>query len=235
MVAMIAARETEADALLVSAPATYGPSVLPDGRKNQNFGLNRSEFLPIAGAVRIPTVMFLFKDDPFESSGRAEHLTQSLDRKGIAHLIIDRPAGFGGHFAGWQPIFDYAFGKCIARFLDAPAKFACEPEPLGQDDMRAIIHVDQVPKEAAKELGDTADLAGSRYVRYSRPLAEAEFTSAAKIRLIEAVKERTPAVTVKNKLLCVETTCNRYFRWKDGSLLEFDAKSGNLAALWIKQ
>jgi hypothetical protein len=46
---------------------------------------------------------------------------------------------------------------------------------------------------------------------------------------------KTETVTFRKDLHCVGSQCSKLIKWSEGQLLEFEAKSGKLAAWWVEQ
>lgn len=46
------------------------------------------------------TMVAFFANDPYDTGGRGVRAEEILTRLGLPHLVMDRPAGFGGHGAG---------------------------------------------------------------------------------------------------------------------------------------
>ena len=86
--------------------------------------------LPRAAAVSSAGAVFgQFEHDPYRGpdlAGRAELVRSTLRPAVAGLLLIDRPAGFDGHFSGETADFAIKFGDCIFRFaIGQPA--SCGP------------------------------------------------------------------------------------------------------------
>jgi hypothetical protein len=78
-------------------------------------------------------VAIFFDQDSYEPADRGTSAAATLSRHGVANLVIDHPAGFQGHGAGWLPAFDFVYRECIVTFLLAPKTSQCKPPPLAKD------------------------------------------------------------------------------------------------------
>ena len=105
-----------ADASIASVPACCGPRVW-DGLPNYQFLKNRSELVPVLGALKTPTIVIFFDgDDDFDPGGRGEVAKTALAANGIPHYVIDEPEGLSGHSAAWTREFYERFGGCVIDF-----------------------------------------------------------------------------------------------------------------------
>ena len=59
---------------------------------------------------------------------------RAFEHNGVPHRIVDHPAAFNGHFAGWLPLYDYEFGRCIVSFMKNPKTGACTLSALSSGD-----------------------------------------------------------------------------------------------------
>jgi pimeloyl-ACP methyl ester carboxylesterase len=118
-ISLIAAGRSDAvDAVIGTAPAAYGSSQSnPAG-----YGLNASRLYDLLGAVphaRVP--LFFFEGDIFDPGGRAPIADEILRARGLAHLIVDRPAGLATHWASISTAFAAQFAHCLVSFAAAGA------------------------------------------------------------------------------------------------------------------
>jgi pimeloyl-ACP methyl ester carboxylesterase len=113
-ISLIAAgRSDAADAVIATAPAAYG-----SGQSNPfGYGLNATRLYDLLGAVRHARVaLFFFDGDIFDPGGRAPIADEILRTRGLAHLVVDRPAGLTTHWASISPAFAAQFGPCLVAF-----------------------------------------------------------------------------------------------------------------------
>jgi pimeloyl-ACP methyl ester carboxylesterase len=113
-ISLIAAGRSDAvDAVIATAPAAYGSAQSnPFG-----YGLNATRLYDLLGAVRHARVaLFFFDGDIFDPGGRAPIADEILRTRGLAHLVIDRPAGLPTHWASISPAFAAQFGPCLVAF-----------------------------------------------------------------------------------------------------------------------
>lgn len=113
-ISLIAAGQSDAvDAVIATAPAAYGSSLSnPAG-----YGLNATRLYDLLGAVRRARVaLFFFEGDIFDPGGRAPTADEILRARGLAHLIVDRPAGLPTHWASIGTAFTVQFAQCLVAF-----------------------------------------------------------------------------------------------------------------------
>ena len=260
-VAMVAAQDPQcaADALLLSAPNTFGPrlsqiagkqeehirggysrrpSEKKTARLNPNFSKVLTEFGPALNGVKTPTVLILPDDtdwDP-DPGARGEIAKKHFTDVNVPHLIIAKPPGFSGHLAAWLPVFDYGYGKCVQSFLENPRSGACRAVPLTRFDFRSIVSISQMAA-LDKRLVSADTLAGKKFAAYTMSdLANKyyRYTAPGKRMVTEGGGERPQDVTFHDGLHCADKTCSRLVRWSDGYILEFDPKTGDLDAWWVE-
>ncbi len=240
--ALLAARDgAPVDALLVSAPNTFGPRISPTtGRPNSDFRLVITEFGPVLGKIDIPTVLILPDDNVYDPdpAARGEIAEKLFVQSSVTHIVIAKPPGFFGHYAGWLPFFDYAYGACIRAFLAGPAAAApCAPPPLADDDFRSIIATDQVADVDQKRISSAAPLVGRKFAAYTlQDMDNKHFDYVATGERVTMLSqdERRERVTFQNGLQCIGKTCSLLLRWSESEILEFDPKSGAIKAWWIE-
>jgi pimeloyl-ACP methyl ester carboxylesterase len=138
-ISLIAAGRSDAvDAVIATAPAAYGSA-----ESNPfAYGLNATRLYDLLGAVRHARVaLFFFDGDIFDPGGRAPIADEILRTRGLAHLVIDRPAGLTTHWASISPAFASQFGPCLVAFAaDEPGSGA-----LNCRDLEAAAQRTQVP------------------------------------------------------------------------------------------
>src|ERR1700693_455477 len=137
-ISLIAAGRSDAvDAVIGTAPAAYGSSQSnPAG-----YGLNASRLYDLLGAVRHARVaLFFFEGDIFDPGDRAPIADEILRTRGLAHLIVDRPAGLPTHWASISPAFAAQFGPCLVAFAaDGAARGALECHDLIAEAQRPTL------------------------------------------------------------------------------------------------
>jgi hypothetical protein len=97
------------DAVIALSPGSYGVA----------FSAEFSRSLHQAAAPSARVVFAQFEHDPYagpDLAGRAELVRRTLQPAVAGLLLIDRPAGFDGHFSGETADFAIKFGDCIYRF-----------------------------------------------------------------------------------------------------------------------
>jgi hypothetical protein len=97
------------DAVIALSPGSYGVA----------FSAEFSRSLHQAAAPSARVVFAQFEHDPYagpDLAGRAELVRRTRQPAVAVLLLIDRPAGFDGHFGGETGDFAIKFGDCIYRF-----------------------------------------------------------------------------------------------------------------------
>jgi pimeloyl-ACP methyl ester carboxylesterase len=111
---LIAAARSEAvDAVIGTAPAAYGSTYSnPTG-----YELNATKLYELLATVRHARVaLFFFEGDVFDPGGRGLASDKILSTRGLAHLVIDRPAGLSTHWASADPAFATQYSTCLLAF-----------------------------------------------------------------------------------------------------------------------
>lgn len=230
-----------ADVLWLIVPNIYGPKVFDTGEKNSLFKLNYTKFAALVPGLATPSVLNTFDGDRWEPGNRAELIRKHFAAVGVPSLVIDQPQGFSGHFAGWLPIYDYAYGACIEHFLDKPGAETCTPPALSNDDFRSIFRIGQVANADRKRVtfGDT--LSGHDFVVFNLGLPNKQFhylysyKSATERDTMSPIAVVHEQVSYQNGQQCVGTVCTTLIAWADREYLEFDSNSGNLLAWWVEK
>lgn len=225
------------DALILSAPAVYGPKVFRSGRANPDYEMDLTKFGPLIRNVRIPTVLLLFNNDDYEHGDRGKIASAHFAEASVPNLLIDKPAAFSGHFAAWVPIFDYAFGECISDFLARPVSAQCAPRPLRNDDFRSIVNASQIKPDSAT-ISSAEPLVGRRFLSYRLAddgvISELQYVASDERKVVLTETPRTEKVFFRNGLHCVsENRCSRIIIWSDKEYVLFTPK-GELAAWWVE-
>jgi hypothetical protein len=229
-----------ADALWLMAPNIYGPKTLETGGKNPLFHLNYTDFVKLVPALYTPSVLSTFADDPYEPGGRAQLVSAHFERDNVPSLIIDRPAAFFGHFAGWLPVYDYLYGGCIGSFFEQPAGTPCVAPPFSDDDFRSVFNISRVAEADQKRVTSGDTLAGRSFVIYNLKLPDKkyhyfyQYKSATERDIMSPVAQSHETVSYRDGQQCVGSVCSVLLSWSDSQFLEFDPKSGSLIAWWIE-
>ena len=113
-ISLIAAGHSDAvDTVIGTAPAAYGSAQ----SNPMGYILNATRLYDLLGAVRRARVaLFFFKGDIFDPGGRGPMADQVLAAHGLAHLVVDRPAGLRTHWAGAGAAFAEEFAPCLVAF-----------------------------------------------------------------------------------------------------------------------
>lgn len=61
--------------------------------------------------------LFFFDGDPFDPGGRADQSKAILKKRGLDHLVVDRPATLHGHGSANTPEFSKQYAGQITRFI----------------------------------------------------------------------------------------------------------------------
>ena len=115
-----------ADAVIALSPAAHGSGGSPNlTAQDDDLRALIADAQPSATRVAIAQ----FTADSFMSDAaiRAELFGRLQGRLG-GLLLIDRPAGFSGHFAGTNSVFSHKFGSCLLRFTTEPHSRAACPD-----------------------------------------------------------------------------------------------------------
>ena len=113
-ISLIAAGRSEAvDAVIATAPAAYGSAESNPG----GFAQNATGLYDLLGAVRHARIaLFFFEGDGFDPGGRGPMADQILAGHGLAHVVVDRPAGLTTHWAAAGSAFATQYGACLVAF-----------------------------------------------------------------------------------------------------------------------
>ncbi len=238
---LLAEREgiLKAEALLINAPAAFDcNSPDPDtGRSRPSFILNATEFALLASQIKTPTVVMLFDGDEFDPGGRGAAAESALTQQGVPHIVIGYPPGFSGHFAGWLPFFDFAYGACVAAFLEAPQSRACWLPPRRNDDFRAILDLTEVSGADKKRIVSADALAGKKFAVYTLEDVDNkhfDYVAPGVRAVMLSTGETREPIAFRDGLQCAGDVCSILLRWSADEILEFDPKSGAIKAWWIE-
>jgi len=92
-------------------------SALERSLTNAEIVLNDIVQNDISRAIEVARVaLFFFEGDIFDPGGRAPIANEILRARGLAHLIVDRPAGLPTHWASIGPPFADQFAQCLVAF-----------------------------------------------------------------------------------------------------------------------
>ena len=238
--ALLAARDGAAgDALLLSAPNTFGPQVFQTtGRPNPAFHRSLGAFGPALANDKTPTILILPDDNVWDPdpAARGQIAEQYFGGAHIPHLVITKPPGFFGHYAGWLPIFDYAYGGCMRAFLANPAAAtSCAPPALANTDFRSIANLKQVAQPHRIVSADS--LLGRKFVVYTLKDIDNKYieyvSSAERVTMLSDNVLREP-IAFHDGQQCIAQGCGVLLRWSDHEVLEFDPATGATKAWWIE-
>jgi len=226
-----------ADMLLVNALVVFGHKVV-EGKPNLFFDINMTAYKPVMAQTKLPAVL-IFPNDPEDEPDaklRGAIADVYLTHANLPHRIIAGPPGFTAHYAAWLPFFDFAYGKCIADFLDKPSAAMCRTPRISDTDFRSILSLKQVPNEKAKRVVSAQSLAGAKYVAYT--LEDEDFKHFAFVSASERLtsvwnRSFKEPIAVHDDEFCASQVCSILIRWSDDTLLQFDKASGALKAWWF--
>ena len=175
--------------------------------------------------------------DDHEPGGRSEVASTLLQQQNVPHLVIDKPAGFGGHFGGSLPVFDFAFGRCIQGFLDSAKAATCWPPPLSNEDFRSVVNIRQVADAEQKLVASGTSFAGRKFAAYDldEVFQHFDYVTPVQRELLTVYVRKREAISFRNGLHCVAKACTKLVRWSDSEMLQFDPASGNLKAWWVRR
>jgi pimeloyl-ACP methyl ester carboxylesterase len=218
------ARQKEAqpliDAILLTAPANYGTRDW-GGKPNPYFDLNKTEFLQNIKDIRIPTIATFFRDDEFDPGGRGPVTRDTLARNHVAALVIDGPAGFIGHGAGWMPEFDYTFGTCINTFLEQPKDMHCDGTTPDSTDFR-LMATEKDVVAAGGMLISLKDIDNKTFIVTSpRGHVTVERYGQTMAKVLSDTSLFTTQMNSKGDQICFSNACSRIYRLKDGAMIGF--------------
>jgi pimeloyl-ACP methyl ester carboxylesterase len=113
-ISLIAAGRSDAvDAVIGTAPAAYGSAESNPG----GFAQNAAGLYDLLGAVRRARVaLFFFEGDVFDPGGRGPMADQILTARGLAHIVVDKPAGLPTHWAAAGTVFAAQYASCLIAF-----------------------------------------------------------------------------------------------------------------------
>ena len=235
---LLAARDNQlaVDAAVLLVPATWGPKTT-NGHLNQFFELNRTEFGPLLAAVKIPVAVVFFADDAFDPGGRGDIAKDIFRRSTSPNLLIDRPPGFKGHYAGWLPIFDFVFGSCLHSFIEAPVTSECPMVPLDDADFRSIVKKDQVVDFDNRKIGSADELKGGTFIIYRTAggPVQAEFDQGAGLHTLRAKGVVDGKFSFTSGRICYLDECLDLVRWDEKHLIGFDSTSGQARSWWTQE
>jgi pimeloyl-ACP methyl ester carboxylesterase len=226
------------DMLLVNAPVVFGHRTYED-KPNPFFEVNLTAYKLVMAKSKLPAVL-IFPNDPVgepDAKLRGAIADIYLTNANISHRIIAAPPGFTAHYAAWVPFFDYAYGKCIAEFLDNPAPAMCHLPRIADNDFRSILSLKQVSDEKLKRVASAQSLVGAKFVAYTlddEDFKHFDFISASRRWTSVWNRRFEEPIAFRNDEFCVGQSCDILIRWSDEALLEFDKANGALKAWWFQ-
>ncbi len=114
-----------ADVVIALSPAAHGSGASPNLTAQAD---DLRAMMEEAAPARSRVAVAQFTADPFSGDmDRRVTLVNRLRAKEAAVLVIDRPAGFTGHFGGDSFAFEQHFGACLLKFATDPAPPAACP------------------------------------------------------------------------------------------------------------
>jgi pimeloyl-ACP methyl ester carboxylesterase len=230
-------RGGKADALIALSPANFGKSTLRNGKSNPAFGKNKTELVKLLAGISTPTVLAFFQRDGYVIPGTGDLAKKALERTKSPHLVLDRPPGFKAHYAGWLPVFDYAYGRCIQALIAREWARPCIPRLLSRSDFRSIVDIKQIANVDEMRISSGDVLAGKKYVSYRLRDVDNKYfvySSGSRRETQETDKKLTESVSFKGGLHCVNSSCAILLQWSDTEILEFDEGTGAIRAWWIE-
>ena len=155
-------------------------------------------------------------------------------------MILAKPPGFFGHFAAWLPVFDFAYGKCIADFIERPTSGTCTIPSISNDDFRSIVDLGQLPEHRRKFVKSVEPLVGRSFVAYTltpRATRHYQYTSVVQRGHMASSGTTYEVVSFRQGLHCAAgaVMSSKILQWREAELLEFDAGSGKLIGWWVEQ
>jgi hypothetical protein len=179
----------------------------------------------------------MFPDEEYEPGGRGAIAEKHFAAVNVRYLIIDGPPGFSQLFAGWLPVLDYAFGKCIRAFLDGATSADCRLPALADDDFRSIVNIKQVKDIEEKRITSVERLVGKKFDVYALNAESRryDYISGAERINLQPFEDRRENVTFRDGRLCAGAVCSTVVAWSNHEILEFETESGELKAWWIEE
>jgi hypothetical protein len=154
----------------------------------------------------------------------------------VSNLLIAGPPGFFGHYADWLPFFDFAYGKCIAAFLDTPTNEPCRLPAIADTDFRSILSLRQVPDANSRRIASSAPLVGRKFAAYvlrDEDFKRYDFISAGERVTLLSQREFREPIEFHDGQICASQQCHTLIQWSETELLEFESETGELKAWWI--
>lgn len=215
------ASEKLVDAMMLMAPAAYGPKVW-NGAYNPHYLQNLTEYVRSIKAVRTPTVAVFFEGDEFDPGERGEVTEAFFLRNKVPLLLIDRPAGFSGHGAGWLPTFADLYGDCIGNFLQSPRTASCDS---ANSPVAAAKSLDEAEVAHARgsRLLKPEELAGRSFILTSPSLqVQTLGFGANKVEIATTDEMFDAELAQSGRETCIGKRCFRVYRQASGRYLTFE-------------
>jgi dienelactone hydrolase len=229
---MAAGKSDAIHAVIANAPAWYGTD-------RPNYYKNGFILLDYVAAIRRGRILIgYFKDDPYDPGGRAAKSAELLEAHHVAHIVLDRPAGFHGHFSGMTALFLRRFGRCLLQVAG---------EGKMPDPARCDSHWGEAPSAAlpvphlvlAQPSGGPADpFLGKWYGYYPNGREVMLAIERAKAASVEAAYILGPGLSPRQKPAVARRSGNvaagtLVFAAKGASTLRFTPREdGKLDAVW---
>jgi hypothetical protein len=225
----------EAEGLFLLVPASHGRRPTPDN-PNSSFAEASSDFAGLTKSLSKPLAAVFFRDDPYDPGGRARLIEEHVQKRGLPHVVIDNPSGFSGHGAGWLPVFDYVFGKCLLTFFNTLESQRCKLSALSDGDFRSITHRRQIVDFDARRILTSEELVGRSYaVYFSGGASEVHYKSTHTVSIQFATDRVESRYEFGNNQYCRATQCRTLVRWDDHRLIAFDPDTGVATSWWVEE
>lgn len=219
------------DGLLIVAPAAYGSRIW-HGKDNPYYLQNLTEYVRNIKRVRTPTVAVFFDGDAYDPGERGDLTDAFYSRTRTPLLLIDRPAGFIGHGAGWLPPFSDRFAACIDDFLRKPRAKTCPgADPASAGDGGEPTEADLIDGKQATPVSQ-ADLAGRQFILTS-PEIEVQVLKFGRSNVEVATADGVfdADLPSRENEACLGEECYRLYRLPNGRYLGF-RENGSFAG-WL--
>jgi pimeloyl-ACP methyl ester carboxylesterase len=225
------------DMLLINAPALFGHRIF-EGKPNAFFDLNLPAYERLISKAK-RAGMLIFPEDPVgepDARLRGAMADRYLTAVNLPHVVIAAPPGFSAHYAAWLPFFDFAYGKCIAAFLDKPTTEPCRLPAIANTDFRSILSLKQIPDAESRRITSSAPLVGRKFAAYvlrDEDFKRYDFISRAERVTLQSQRKFREPIEFHDGQICASKQCRTLIRWSETELLEFESDTGKLKAWWI--
>jgi len=223
------------DGLLIVAPAAYGSRIW-HGKDNPYYLQNLTDYVRHIKTVRTPTVAVFFDGDAYDPGERGDLTDAFYRRSETPLLLIDRPAGFIGHGAGWLPPFADRFAACIDTFLRTPGLSTPGPRRCQGSDPATPEKDEPVEAQLMNDRHlapvKPADLAGRQFILTSPEIEVRVLTFGPdNVEIATADGVFDADLPSGNDEACLGDECFRLYRLSDDRYLGF-RENGSFAG-WL--